>query len=372
MKKQSKITFGLLLGTALTAISVVGATAGSLAWYAYSRSVTLSFIGTSIAKSALLNVGIVDDSHYIDDEHLALYELTREEYDNHSIVFTHKTDGLDYRAIREYLRRSVYAIDMLFPLSTQARGISETGALQLYESPNYGETSLTKTALTSHYVRLPLAFRMSDIDGSSIEDIDIWLTDTSVQASGENIHQAVRLFIENSQRKFLMKPADRTTNTGSTKVGGLLDLDGDGTYDYNQTYLNEYYYGQYDGTLVNDTSEYGIDKEHAEYDNVNGVEELVESTFYAKHYEHTYCVDLEQLTPKVVEYQTFGTVKPLVDANGTYYSGATGMPIATTDSDDGVGYATFTIFIEGWDHAVVDKAAGYSFNLGLRFEVNRS
>ena len=261
---------------------------------------------------------------------------------------------------------------MLFPISTQARAINETGTLNLYESPNYGETSLTTTAKTSHYVRLPLAFRMADIDGSSIENQDIWLTDTTVQASGENIHQAVRLFVENSQRKFLMKPADKTMSTGSTKVGGLLDLDGDGTYDYNQTYLNEYYYGQYTGQVVNETSEYGIDKEHAPYVNVNGVEELVESTFYAKHYEHTYCVDLEQVTPKVAEYQTFGTVKPLVDANGAYYAGATGIAIANTNSDDGVGYATFTIFIEGWDHAVVDKAAGYSFNLGLRFEVNRS
>ena len=373
MKKHNKFTLAIIAGTALTTISVVGATAGSLAWYVYSTMTQFSFVGTSVAKSALLHVGIVDDGHFISDQKLLEYELTREEFDEHSIVFTHKTDGLDYRAIREYLSKTIYSVDMLFPVTTQARSLSDSGSLVLYESPNHGETSITKTAKTSHYVRLPLAFRMADIDGASISDQDIWLTDATVETShGNKINESVRIFVENSQRKFLMRPADKSTTTGATKVGGLLDLDGDGTYDYNESSNLEYYYGQYTGTLDYADEEYGKDKEHAPYDNVNGVTDLTESTFYSKHAEHSYCVDLEGIAPKVVEYHTFGTVKPMVDANGIYYAGATGIPISITDSDDGVGYTTFTIFIEGWDHSVVDEEAGHNFNLGLRFEVNRS
>ena len=373
MKRQNQITFGLLLGAALTTVGIIGATAGSLAWYAYSRSTKFSFIGTSVAKSALLNVGIIDDAGTpaLSDEFIARYNLEREEYDGHSIVFTHATDGLDYRIISEYLFNSGYASSLLFPLTTQARVISDQSQLYLFESPVYGSTTISTDADIQHYVQIPLAFRMDDGNGGSLHDIDVWLTDVSVKASGEKIDQALRVFVENSQRKFLMKPAEKTALSGSTKVGGVLDLDGDGTYDYNLGNGKELYYGQYSGTLTHAADEYGIDKEHAPYDNVNGVEDERQSTFYSKHAEHAKVADLTNVTPFVAEYETFASVKPSINANGDYYEGATGKKITTTNSTDGVGYVTFTIFIEGWDHVVVDRAANYSFNLGLKFEVNK-
>ena len=48
-----------------------------------------------------------------------------------------------------------------------------------------------------------------------------------------------------------------------------------------------------------------------------------------------------------------------------------GRPIAYTDSTCSIGYVTLKIYIEGWDHVVIDKAVGYKFSLGLRFEMNR-
>ena len=371
MKKHNKLTFGILAGGAITALAVFGSTAGSLAWYAYSRSVKVYFVGTSVAKSALLNVGIVDDNNYLSQQKLDQYHLTRETYDNHSIVFTHSTDGLDYHVIQDYLFMSEYAVDLLFPLTTQSRALNDQSVLQLYESPVYGDTQIDTVANKSHYVRLPLAFRMADTGGAHIEGEDIWLTGCTVQASGHDIDQSLRIFVENSQRKFLMKPADKSLTTGYTKVGGILDLDGDGTYDYDIGNQNEYYYGEYSGSLVHASTPYGIPKDQAPYDNANGVTNLTESTFYSKHNEDAKLVDLTQLTPLVVEHETFGTVKPLVDANGKYYAGATGIKMTSTDSTDGVGYVTFTIFIEGWDHVVIDRAANYSFNLSLKFETNR-
>lgn len=371
MKRQNKITFGFIVGGLITVLTVIGSTAGSLAWYVYSRSVRVGFVGTSVAKSALLNVGIVDDSHYLTDEKVAKYELTREEFDGHSIVFTHATDGLDYHVIQDYLFRSPYAVDLLFPLTTQARSITETGDLSLYESPLHGDTTINRPAVTSHYVVLPLAFRMTDTNGDNISGIDIWLTSANVQASGEHIDESLRVFVKNSQRKFLMKPSDKGMTTGQTKVGGLLDLDGDGTYDYSLANNKEFYYGQYTGTLTHASTKYGEPKETAPYDNVNGVTNLTESTFYSKHNEDAYCADLTQITPKVAEYESFGTIKPMVDSSGNYYEGATGKAITKTDSTDGIGYVSFTIFIEGWDHVVIDQAANYSFNLSLKFETNR-
>ena len=360
-----------MAGVAITALTIIGSTAGSLAWYAYSRSTRVNFVGTSVAKSALLNVGIVDDGHFLSDEKVAEYELSRETYDGHSIVFTHKVDGIDYHVIQDYLFRSQYAVNLLLPLTTQARAISDQGAMALYESPVHGETTISTLAQTSHYVKLPLAFRMDDGDGGNIENEDIWLTSADTQASGENIDQSLRIFVENSQRKFLMKPADKATTTGRTKVGGPLDLDGDGTYDYNVSTHKEHYYGQYSGVLDYASDVYGIPKETAPYDNINGVTNETESTFYSKHNEDALVLDYTKISPLFCEYYPFGYVKPSVDANGNYYEGTTGFKIACTDSEDGIGYVTFTIFIEGWDHVVIDQAANYSFNLSMKFETNK-
>ena len=170
-----------------------------------------------------------------------------------------------------------------------------------------------------------------------------------------------------------MRPADRATTSGSTNVGGLLDLDGDGTYDYNDQDGNkEYYYGQCTGTPTNASDPYGVDPESAPLVNVNGVTDTsAASTFLAKHHKVSKIINnLNEITPKVAEYETFGTVNPSV-VNGEFVVGDTGIPITRTDGPTGVGYATFSIYIEGWDHSVIDKTAGYSFNLDLKFEINR-
>ena len=372
MKKHNKVTLGFLITGTVTALGVIGSTAGTLAWYAYSSAVRVNFIGTSIAKSALLSVGIIDNAPYkIRQSAIEQYHLTRETYDGNSIVFTHSTDGLAYQIIQEYLTYSGYAVNLLFPLTTQKREINDN--LTLYESPLQGETNIARNdniASISHYVQLPLAFKMTDPSGGNMADVDVWLTNSSVVASGENIDKAVRVFVENSQRKFLMNPSDKSTTKGATKVGGLLDLDSDGCYDYDKSTLHEYYYGEYSGSIsYSSTDKYDPD---GGLDNVNGVTDTSEpSTFYAKHDSEAYIADYSNCTPKEAKYETFGTVEPSLDQDGKYCEGATGLKMTTTNSPDNVGYVTLTIFIEGWDHSVVNKAANYQFNLSLVFETNR-
>ena len=110
------------------------------------------------------------------------------------------------------------------------------------------------------------------------------------------------------------------------------------------------------------------------FTNINGVTDTSEkSTFYAKHAPGvSYLENLTSVAPKVAEYYCFGKVKPDVKENGEYYAGSHGLPICSTSSGSKIGYSTFTIYIEGWDHSVVDKAAGYQFNLGLKFEIDRT
>lgn len=384
MKTNRKITIGLIALASLTSAALIGIAAGSLAWYAYSRTGIVSYRGTSIANTALLNVGIVDDpiivgghtSYRISNDTVEHYGLARESHDGHSIVFNHSTNGFDYHVIAEFLSNAGYAVEKLSPITTQERSLSSTEDLSLFKSPEYGHTNINTAANETDFVRLPLAFRVGNASNEGVIDTDVWLTGAAVQADYENIHEAVRVFIDNGNRRFLMKPNSTATTAGATNVGGLLDLDGDGTYDYNSNSAEhrEYYYGQYTGTLAYAESEYGGSQADAPMVNVNGVEDTSEpSTFYAMHNISSRIINnLDAITPKVAEYETFGTVNPSLDPDtGDYIVGATGIPITRTSGVTGVGYATFTIFIEGWDHSVVDKAAGYDFNLDLKFEINK-
>ena len=375
--KNRKFSISLTLMTVTTAVSLLATTVGSLAWYAYSRSVTFSFIGTSVAKSALLSVGLVDDHNYLSDQDLEEFGLVRETHDNHSICFTSSKNGFSVLAIRKYLFNSPNAVDKLFPLTTQSRALNDESELELYKNPEYGETSLSVRADPSEYVVLPFAFKIIDEESEYVADKKVWLTEAVCQAE-EGIHDSLRIYVEGTDRNFLMRPADASTNSGFTFVGGVLDLDGDGTYDYSKSNFKEYVYGQFEDEVSHSASKYGIPKEDAPLANVNNVSDPnTPSTFLAKHNEVAYIAQYSAdptdsgVHPLKAEFETFGTVKPSVRENGEYYIGDTGIPLASTNSGSKIGYTTMTIFIEGWDHSVVDKAAGYQFNLGLRFEIDR-
>ena len=378
MKRERKTGLSILGLALVTGSALVATVSGSLAWYAYSRNVYFSFVGTTVSKSVLLTVGLIDDDELLTPTDISEYNLVREEVDDHSIVFTKSSNGFSVQAIQQYLRKYKYAVSMLFPISTGARDLNEAG-FDLYKSPDFGDVNIDTPASKSDYVRLPFAFKIMDDSGAALADKNIWLTDATVSTSTVKIEQSVRVHVDRSgtQRDFLMKPADRSTTRGSTKVGGLLDLDGDGTYDYNRTSGLEYYYGKKKGTapLTYSTDPYGIPKDLAELDDVNGVDKVKNperSTFLAAHNEAAYTVNLDDVEADVAEWETFGTVAPIIQEGGVYSEGDTGLKIATTDSEGHIGYATFSIFIEGWDHSVIDKAVGYSFNLGLKFEVSRN
>ena len=363
--------------TSLAGLGIIGSTAGSLAWYAYSNSTRFSFVGTSVAKSLLLNIGIVDNAHVISDEKLEEFKLERHEVDGKSVVFTQSANGLDYRVIAEFLKNSGRASNQLFPLTTRSTtmDLDPDDPFNLYKAPNYGEVDFTSAAEPSEFVEIPFAFKADTVGTIGTVAQDIWLTDSSISASGQNIDQAVRINVNNGQRSFIFKPADKTMTNGTTNVGGLLDLEGDGTYDYDKLDHKEYYYGESNIDPQDYTwsvDEYGIPYDEADFDNVNHVTNTSDkSTFYAKHNFEAKTIDLTGVTPLTAGYHSFGTIKPMTDINGNHYEGATGYKIATTSPISGVGYATFTIYIEGWDHVVIDKAVGYKFSLGLRFEMNR-
>lgn len=369
MKANKKANLVLLSIASVTSLALIGSTMGTLSWYAYSTHTLLSYTGTSVRKSVLLNVGIVDNDENISDDTINEYHLVKETKDGNTIVWATSADGLGGDIIEDYLDDSPYAYNMLSPVTSNERAINATSDLVLYESPEFGKTAISDIADTEDYVKIPFAFKIMNNDSELVANQKIWLTDVDVQTSGAHLNDAVRVFVSNSQEKFLLKPNDNALETSATKVGGLLDLNGDNIYDYNIEDSNkEYIYGHYTGTPSFIANPRGEDY----YDNVNHTPYENDSTFYAKRGKDASLLNTSSVTFLEAHYQTFGTVKPKVSGDGTFYSeDGIGKPIAYTDSSDAVGYADLTIYIEGWDHAIVNEAAGYSFNLGLQFEINK-
>ena len=372
MKGSKKANLLVMSLAIMTSLTIVASTMGTLSWYAYSTHTTLSYTGTSVRKSVLLNIGIVDNNNYISDATIEEFHMIKETLDGNNIVWTTTSTGMNGEVIEEYLTASPYAYNKLEPVTSNEREIDATSDLVLYESPEYGATSINKVAEKECYVKIPFAFKIVNNDNVLVPNQKIWLTDVDVQTNGEHLDDAVRVFINNSQEKFLMKPHDDSTSTSYNKVGGLLDLNGDKTYDYSVEDGHELIYGHYTGTPAFSNEYYNVDWSDANYDNVNGTIYHEDSTFYAKHGKYSKTLDTSSITFLEAHYETFGTVKPKVRDNGEFYSeGGIGKPIAYTDSLSAVGYSELTIYIEGWDHAIVNQAAGYSFNLGLQFEINK-
>ncbi|MBQ7243788.1 MAG: hypothetical protein IJS52_06250, partial [Bacilli bacterium] len=74
------------------------------------------------------------------------------------------------------------------------------------------------------------------------------------------------------------------------------------------------------------------------------------------------------LTMSSAHYLCFDDVKP--EEHNGIFSG--GYPIAhTSDDANSIATTTLKVYLEGWDHCVIDDVINAGFNLGLQFEINR-
>lgn len=391
MRSNKKVTLALGIMSAMTFMGIVGSTAGTLAWYAYYTRTTTAFRGTSVRSSDQLQIGLVanTNSDYllsIPDDKLALLELSKETDKDGKIIYWSTTGaGLTAATIAEYLSGSKFATNKLSPVTTRDRALNDE-ITTLYRAPQHGDATLDKPASSERYVHIELAFRIMDTNGDTVNGNHVWITETLAQASvGENVEKAIRVYVEDKSVAaqsaatpyFLLNPSSELEETGATKVAGLLDLNGKGVYD---TYFNgrEIVYGDYTmpgGSLVYGPTPYVVPANPEDYvaDNVNGVTDTSElSTFLAKHADGAYLVDTSSFVAKTAVYDTLYTVKPSENVTTGRYNEDSGKPVTCTDSANDIGYADLTIYLEGWDHVVIDKIDGYQFNLGIQFEINRS
>ena len=226
MKKEKKLSLRLGLLAGIISLGLLGSTAGTLAWYAYSRNVAVSFIGTTVSSSALMNIGLVDNEQVFTSEKLTEYNLERDSATDgsvtNSIVWSKSRSGFSVEALYFYLESTSYAVNYLKPVTTGSRAYDDSSELNLYRAPEYSEVAFDQEAETDHYVRLPFAFRIMDETSQYVANKKIWLTDSVVEAEND-AQSTIRVFFDGAN-KFLMQPSDERNVVGETKVGGVLSL----------------------------------------------------------------------------------------------------------------------------------------------------
>lgn len=373
MKSTSRRALVALMSAGLVA-AFAGTISGSIAWYAYSTRVAITYSGTSVAESIQLQIGLVSEQDFTVDAqgHDLGFNLTIEDVEGeaYDYYWAKAGTGFSAEAIQAFLTaEGRFGINELRPVTTREY---DGSSFHLYRSPVRGTALMTLTAPEQYYSHVPFVFRIIDANGNYAKNADIWLTGVNVAAAGQNqnIRDAVRLYFSEGSNDFVLNPSSELDTIGYTKVAGPLDLNVDGAYDVLDG--KEIMYGDYTNEPVvtgTATADNHFD-DPTVFDDVNQTHQTKKSTFVAEHQKGMQYYDTAAVTncaPKLAQYETLNTIKP-EDSDG-YLSG--GTPLTRTDADDGLARLDVTIYLEGWDHVVIDEEIGHSFNLGLRFQINR-
>ena len=249
-------------------------------------------------------------------------------------------------------------------------------------SPNPDLNHNLRPANKAYYATIPFVFRVIRSNttevNSYVENSELWLTDVQVRASSNddgNIYKAIRMYIDRNDEyedDFILNPS--ATTPGSNVVGGLLDLTRDNYYDYDDD-NNEIIYGEYesiDGIISSYSGEDAIA-------DINGTGKTDDNfdTFTAKHRPGiNYYDNYNNCVFKTAEYECLESIKPFKDEiTGDLTNRDNNHPTSVCRTkgltEHYLGRVDFTIYLEGWDHSVIDEELEHYFDLGLTFEINK-
>lgn len=383
MKKISptKLLFGFL-GLA-TFASLVGSVSGSLAWYAYSTRASLSYTGTSVERTAQLQIGVVSPVAITYAANEMVEDTTITDANNNHYYFAPLGSGLTTSILNKYLAANGYATNYLIPVTSGSYASGDSFSLK--KAPKVGSADIKNnvTAPNDQFAHFQFVFRIPKGAYSNvteyIADREVWLTDATSRrstAQDGNVFKSIRIYVDrlgSYTSDYIFNPS--ASAQGETKVGGLLDLGRDGTYDMDSNH-NEIIYGEYDTVAAPSKiipnyqgSEYLVD--------VNESGSSVLDTFTAGHAvgSNYYTKDaLLECGIKTAKYLSLGDVAPVRNSVTGELSNPTGntVSICKTDAADNyLGRVNMTVYLEGWDFNIVNTEIDHLFDLGLTFEINK-
>ena len=191
-------------------------------------------------------------------------------------------------------------------------------------------------------------FKASKVSGDNISSInsgDIILSNIELDSLGD-IKNSIRIHFENESSNFIFNPSK--LEDGKDTVGGLLDLNKDGLYDYNTFTNKEIVYGEtetikYKNSVTTD----GIDV--GEYDG---------NSFASSHKNGVYGLDENETKFKTSSYLGFDSVV------------SNKKVVSSIDNSTSIASLSLDIYLEGWDLSFIDKEMNHLFSLNLEFEIN--
>ena len=242
-----------MLATALLFnVSLAAIVCGTFAWYTYATRTGLEkqYHGTTVGDTGSLQAGLVSEvrlDNYLEYE---LAEDIRTLADEGKYIYWCK-EKIEAETINYVVSSNGYATTILNPLTTGEYDYRTAGLndFKLFIRPTYQKNYVTINdsfvAEKSAYSRLNFVFRFEDIDtiGEYLPNYDVFLYKSELTSTDENhdIYKAARFYFKNGYESYLINPTAH--EDGQTAVGGILDLNADGFYDYDGNGY-EFVYGQ--------------------------------------------------------------------------------------------------------------------------------
>ena len=375
-----------------------GAATGTYAWYSYQKDVNVDLVGTTIKADKEIQVGLRSDSlipEMLQEFRLGEVELEENvkynEHDTNSfniywIRGNYLTDILSFfqekinsaqgvlRAITagEYATGSAEDKGNLNPAAGTWNGFKKTPSSKADEWKYGGLVGNNK----NDFFYLPLVFRAisneKDEYGNPIylPNVEVFLSeftteDTDVEAGSPfDLSNAVRCKVDypshpDTSDNFIFDP--NASSNDRLPVGGLLNLNFDPFYDYDDYSKKEVAYGEWDGPVVYETDPVATD----------GTLQIEEcTTFLANHKKGVYRLD--QDNSHACECET------LARSAAVNTSLQEGNGLTRTNTYNHYGYVDLSIYLEGWDQNIVNSVAGnrelstdgHRFSIELQFSIN--
>lgn len=344
-KKPSK--FLGIPAAILTVATFTATISGTFAWFNYSTRAYVTYQGVSVGDFEKIEVGI--RSKFMDEQVARLYKSVETMEDGSYIYWADR--NLTPEMVNGVIKHDGSATNVLNPVTS---GAYTGGNFVLYDTPRYCKNNISPEfkAKKDQYCTIPFVFRVENLEpgqeGTYVPAKSIYLSGAELKCDTE-IDKSVRMFANNGSNQFLIHPGQKTD--GSTKVGGVLNINPDHFYDYftdeETGEIYEFAYGEFENEV-----EYKDEKNSGSPE----VDPKDITSFLANHIEGSHSLK-DSCKPKEVLYKGMSNFR----------KGFT--PITATTGDKNYANLDLTIYSEGWDLSVIDKEKGSQFNLDLKFEI---
>lgn len=401
MKKANSRNIVLgMLGIA-TVLSIGGAVSSTLAWYAYATRAALLYSGTSVFDNGQLEIGVKSGNAIPE---LITLGMTEETHNGSYYYFAPAGEGLSSTYMNAYLSARGYASNELIPVTSGRfdHEDSNYNTHHLLTAPNSevrNPDANHNLAPLATYSQITFAFKTFRTNANGereyVSGQELWLTYVQTRASQNssgNVAKAMRMYINRdaayygANNGFIFNPS--VEQSGATKVGGLLNLGYDETYDFDDH--GEIIYGDY--SLKSGATDDGISNgpytgENLIWDvnnkwdweskpNNEQNQQDFADTFTATHSASAprYYENLDNLDIKTAKYFGTNDAVQTKDSNGILANPEGKKTSVCRTGGENVGYIgefDATIYLEGWDFSVIDEEQSHKFDFQLRFETNR-